>query len=79
MWAFYEEIRDTMDKLSFDFTKTEYLRISEEAMLTDLQKKVFEDKIKRLTITEMAQKHNVSPETVSRTIKQMKDRILKVL
>jgi len=68
-----------MDKISFDFTKTEYLRISEEAMLTELQKKLFEDKIKRLTIKEMAQKHNVSPETVSRNIKQMKDRILKVL
>ena len=65
--------------MNFDFTKTEYLRISDEAMLTDLQKKIFEDKIKRLTIIEMAQKHNVSPETISRNIKQIKMKILKII
>ncbi len=68
-----------MDKVSFDFTKTEYLHICEEAMLSDLQKELLEDKIKGLSIIEMSQKHSISPETVSRQIKKMKDRMLKIL
>lgn len=68
-----------MDKITFNFTKSEYLKICDEAMLNEFHCKLLEDKIKRLTITEMAQKHNVSPETISRNIKQMKDKILKVL
>ena len=68
-----------MDKVSFDFTKTEYLHICEEAMLNDLQKKLFEDKIKGLTIIEMSMKHNISPETVKRNIKNIKKRILRII
>jgi len=68
-----------MDKLSFDFTKSEYLRICDEAMLNDLQCKLLEDKIKGLTIIEMSIKHNVSQETISRQIKKMKEKMLKVL
>ncbi len=68
-----------MDKVKFDFTKAEYLRICDEAMLSDLQKELFEDKIKGLTVIEMSMKHNVSPETVKRNIKKIKKRILKVL
>jgi len=68
-----------MDKITFDFTKSEYLRICEEAMLSDLQKGIFEDKIKGLTIVEMSIKHNTSPETVKRQIQKLKKRILKVI
>jgi len=68
-----------MEKVSFDFSKTEYLHICEEAMLSDLQKQLLEDKIKGLTIVEMSMKHNVSPETVSREIKKIKKKILKVI
>jgi len=79
MWAFYEEIRDTMDKIKFDFTKTEYLRICDEAMLSDLQKELLEDKIKGLTIVEMSMKHSISPETTKRQIQKIKKRILKIV
>jgi len=68
-----------MDKVSFDFTKTEYLHICEEAMLNDLQKELFEEKIKGLSIVEMSIKHNVSPETISREIRKLKKKILKVI
>ncbi len=68
-----------MDKVNFDFTKSEYIRICEEAMLSDLQKELFEDKIKGLTIVEMSIKHSISPETVKRNIQKIKKRILKVL
>lgn len=79
MWAFYEEIRDTMDKIKFDFTKTEYLRICDEAMLSNLQRELLEDKIKGLTIVEMSMKRGASPEKVKREIKKMKKRIFKVI
>ena len=68
-----------MDKLSFDFTKTEYLRICEEAMLSDLQKELLEDKIKGMTIVQMSMKHNVSTDVVSRNIRKIKNKILKMI
>jgi len=68
-----------MDKINFDFTKTEYIHICEEAMLNDLQKKLLEDKIKGLTLIEMSLKHNISPETVKRNIQKIKKKILKII
>lgn len=65
--------------MDFDFTKTEYLHICEEAMLNELQRKLLEDKIKGLTIIEMSIKHNTSPETVKREMKKIKKRIFKVI
>ena len=79
MWQIYEEIRDTMDKVSFDFTKTEYENICEEAMLNDLQKALLEDKIKGLTLVEMSLKHSISPETAKREIHKIKKRILRII
>lgn len=79
MWTFYEEIRGTMDKIKFDFTKTEYLRICDEAMLSNLQRELLEDKIKGLTIVEMSMKRGASPEKVKREIKKMKKKIFKVI
>lgn len=68
-----------MEKVSFDFSKAEYIRICDEAMLSDLQKQLLEDKIKGLSITAMSMKHHMSPETVSRQIRKIKKRILKVI
>lgn len=65
--------------MDFDFTKSEYLHICEEAMLSDLQKELLEDKIKGLTIIQMSMKHSVSPETVKREMKKIKKRIIKVI
>ena len=70
---------DTMDKVSFDFTKTEYQHICEEAMLNDIQKKLLDDKIKGLTLIEMSFKHNISPETAKRHIQKIKKKILKII
>ena len=68
-----------MNKICFDFTKTEYLRICDEAMLSDLQRELLEDKIKGLTIIEMSMKRNVSPEKVKREIGKIKHKILKII
>ena len=68
-----------MDKVNFDFTKSEYIRICEEAMLSDLQKELLEDKIKGLTIVEMSMKHSISPETIKRQMQKIKKRILKII
>ena len=67
-----------MDKITFNFTKSEYLKICDEAMLNDLQCKLLEDKIKGLTLVQMSMKHNVSIETVKREIKKIKNRLLKI-
>lgn len=68
-----------MERFRYEFTKTEYLYICEEAMLNDIQKELFEDKIKGLSITQMSMKHNLSEETVKRYLKKMKNKILKVI
>ena len=68
-----------MDRLSYDYTKAEYLRICEEAMLPDLQKELLEDKIRGLTITEMSMKRGASPEKVKRELKKMNRRIRRVI
>ena len=68
-----------MEKINFDFTKTEYMRICDEAMLSDLQRELLEDKIKGLTIIEMSMKRNVSPEKVKRELSKIRHRILKII
>ena len=67
-----------MDKVTFNFTKSEYLKICDEAMLNDLQCELLEDKIKGLTLVQMSLKHNISIETVKREIKKIKNRLLKI-
>ena len=68
-----------MDKVNFDFTKTEYLKICEEAMLNDLQAKLLEDKIKGLTLVEMSLKHNISQDSAYRNIQKIKKKILRII
>lgn len=74
-----EKEKQKRDRLKYDFSKTEYLYLCEEAMLNDIQKQLLEDKIKGLTIIEMSIKHDLSPETINRYIKKMKNKILKVI
>lgn len=66
-------------RFKYDFTKTEYNYMCEEAMLNDIQKQILEDKIKGTSIIEMSFKYNVSPETIKRHVKKIKNRIMKVI
>lgn len=68
-----------MSRFCYDFSRTEYNYICEEAMLNDIQKQILEDKIKGVSIIEMSFKYNVSPETIKRHVKKIKNKILKVI
>lgn len=68
-----------MSRFCYDFSRTEYNYICEEAMLNDKQKQMLEDKIHGLSTIQMADKYHDSPETIKRQIKKIKNKILKVI
>lgn len=63
----------------FDFTRTEYLKICEEAMLSEEYCKLLEMKIKNYSRTKMALELNVSEPTLDIMIKKLKKKIKKIL
>lgn len=65
--------------MKFDFTKTEYLKICEEAMLSEEYCKLLEMKIKGYTRPKMALELNVSEPTLDIMIKKLKKKIRKIL
>ena len=65
--------------MDFDFTKTEYMHICEEAMLSDIDKRILECKIKGLSYLQIAEVCNVSPDTVKKRMSKIKRRILKTI
>lgn len=73
-----EELQEGKD-VKFDFTKKEYDYICEEAMLSEIERDVLEDKIKGKTIVEISFSRNISTATISRIIKKIKKKIYKVI
>lgn len=65
--------------LKLDFTRTEYNKICEELMLNDFQKRIFEYRIKNMSIVQMAMKENCSESLISKEIHKIKKKIMKVL
>lgn len=63
----------------FEFSKQEYLRICDEAMLNEEYCKLLEMKIKGYTRTKMALELNVSEPTLDIMIKKLKKKITKIL
>ena len=63
----------------FDFTKEEYELIKEKAMLDDELSQILEMKIKRYSITKMALELHTSERTISRRVKKLKKKIMKVI
>lgn len=63
----------------FEFTKQEYLRICDEAMLNEEYCKLLEMKIKGYTRTKMAMQLGVSEPTLDIMIKKLKKKIRKIL
>lgn len=63
----------------FDFSKTDYLKICEEAMLNEEYCKLLEMKIKDYSRTKMAMELNVSEPTLDIMIRKLKKKINKIL
>ena len=69
-------------KINFDFTKKELEFILENARFNDIQRKVFNrltDIDGRQSIVKISIEENISTATVSRIIKQIKKKILRLL
>jgi DNA-binding Lrp family transcriptional regulator len=63
----------------FDFTKEEYEILKEKLMLNEELSKLLEMKIKGYSIIKMSEELNMSESSVSRRIKQLKKKIMKIL
>lgn len=63
----------------FDFTRAEYDRIIYDAMLNDELAKILELKIKGYSIVQIAMEMNLSESTVKNRIKELKEKVLKVI
>lgn len=69
-------------KVKFDFTKKELEYILENARFNEIQRKVFNrltDTRGRQTIVQISMEENISTATVSRIVKQIKSKILRLL
>ena len=70
---------EKMLKLNFDFTKTEYEHLKEELMLNEEMAKILEMKIKGYSITKMSMELNMCERNVNKKIKQLKEKIMRVI
>lgn len=68
--------------MNYDFTKFELDYINENANFNDTQQEIFNrltDKRGRQSIVQISMEMNISTATVSRVIKQIKHKIIKIL
>ena len=68
--------------MNYDFTKAELEFINENANFNETQQEVFNrltDKHGRQSIVQISMEMNLSTATISRIIKQVKNKILKIL
>ena len=68
--------------MNYDFTKFELDYINENANFNDTQQEIFNrltDKRDRQSIVQISMEMNISTATVSRVIKQIKHKILKII
>jgi DNA-binding Lrp family transcriptional regulator len=63
----------------FEFTRSEFEVIKEKCMFNEELSKILEYRIKNYSITEIALNLNLSESTVSRRIKEIKNKIVKVI
>lgn len=69
-------------KINFDFTKSELEYIIENANFTDIQESIFKrltSKQGRQSIVKISLEENLSTATVSRIIKKIKKKIIRVI
>lgn len=76
------ENKEKENKITFDFTKIELDYIKKYANFNEIQKKVFDrltDRKGKQKIVKIAIEENISERTVSRIIKQIKNKIKRLL
>lgn len=65
--------------LKLEFTRQEVDEIKSKIYLSDIQERVFEYRLKEYSITKMAMLESVSESTISRELKKIKKKIMKVI
>lgn len=65
--------------LKLNFTKEEVNNIKEKTYFNEFQERILEYRLKEYSITKMAMLENCSESTISREIKKIKKKIMKVL
>lgn len=65
--------------MKFDFTKEEYETLKDKMMLNDELSTIFEMKIKGYSIVEMSMELHLSESTIKRRVRQIKNKLKKVL
>lgn len=63
----------------FEFTEEEFKEITKKTMLNEELTKIFEMKIKGYSIIQISMELNMSERTVNRRIKELKNKIMRVL
>lgn len=62
-----------------EFTKQEVDEIKNKIYLSELQERIFEYRLKEYSITKMASLENCSEATISRELKKVKKKVMKVI
>lgn len=65
--------------MKLEFTKREIEDIKSKIYLSELQERILDYRLKEYSITKMAMLENLSEVTISREIKKIKDKIMKVI
>lgn len=63
----------------FEFTKAEYLKICDEAMLNEEYCKLLELKIKGYSRTKIALEMGISEPTLDKMVQKLKKKIMKII
>jgi len=73
-----EKVPEEKD-VKFDFTRNEYNYFCEQCMFSDLQEKILEMKIKEKSNVQISMNLHISEPTVTREVRKIKKKILKIL
>lgn len=65
--------------LRLEFTRKEVNEIKSKIYLSEMQERIFEYRLREYSITKMAMLENVSESTISRELKKIKRKIMKVI
>jgi len=63
----------------FDLTKSEYEELKDKLMLNEELSQILEMKIKGYSVIQISMKLNISERTAKRRIKQLKQKIMRVI